>query len=185
MIEAGDGSLEQAAITALGELDAEAAHQKLQELLHSENTKLRKAAAKALFRDRERRTLSPRPLELTEKRLKALRGDNRPFVTISLDAALRYAMPELRSYEERDLTARISRVCSDYAATRRYLIMEGLMTRAAGIYEFTEAGKAVWQVERFILEHYLKGRRKVRLIAPATFEQHTQAIAVSPACYCA
>ena len=44
---------------------------------------------------------------------------------------------------------------TDYSATRRKLVDEGLMTRVGGVYEFTELGKAVWRVEHFIMDEYL------------------------------
>ncbi len=51
---------------------------------------------------------------------------------------------------------RIARVCSDHCATRRYMVELGLMSRANGVYEFTETGKSAWRVERFICEGYLE-----------------------------
>lgn len=61
----------------------------------------------------------------------------------------------LLCYEERELTERIAKVCSDHCATRRYMIELGLMTRSNGCYEFTESGKAAWRIEQFILNRYL------------------------------
>jgi hypothetical protein len=78
--------------------------------------------------------------------------------TISPDAAIRFGLTEMRGYEERDLTERIARVCSDYCATRRYMVELGLMTRSDGVYEFTESGKSAWRVEQFICERYLARR---------------------------
>ena len=37
----------------------------------------------------------------------------------------------------------------------RYLVDEGLMTRAGGVYRFTASGESVWRVERYIRERYL------------------------------
>ena len=66
-------------------------------------------------------------------------------------------LPELRPYEERELTKLIAQVCVDYSATRRYLIETGLMTRESGIYSLTEWGEAVWRVETFIRRQYMRG----------------------------
>ena len=66
-------------------------------------------------------------------------------------------LPELRDYEEMELTRMAARVCGDYATVRRKLVSgrDALMRRAKGIYVFTELGAAVWQVEHFIKDHFL------------------------------
>ena len=64
-------------------------------------------------------------------------GLPKAFEWIDVGAVIRYALPEIRRYEERDLTRRIAAVCGDYAATRRKLIEEGLMERSGGVYAFT------------------------------------------------
>ncbi|MEW6750038.1 MAG: hypothetical protein AB1505_03565 [Candidatus Latescibacterota bacterium] len=43
----------------------------------------------------------------------------------------------------------------DWAWTRRYLVVQGLMRREAGVYRFTELGQAMWRVEHHIAAHYL------------------------------
>jgi hypothetical protein len=91
------------------------------------------------------------------RRLGKTQGETHPVAYISLDAAIRYAAPELRSYDESDLTARIAQVCIDYSSTRRYLIDYGIMDRTGGTYKFTEFEKSIWHVEHFIMDNYLSG----------------------------
>jgi hypothetical protein len=43
----------------------------------------------------------------------------------------------------------------DYASVRRRLIEERLMRRAAGLYDFTDTGAAIWRVEHRVKEGYL------------------------------
>ena len=124
----------------------------LQELLHSEKSQLRKIAAKALYRG----AVYPTPLKKTKERQQMIRGSNQPFILNSMDAVIRFALPDIREYDERELTSRIAGICFDYSATRRDLMEEGLMTRSNGICELTEKGKAVWRVEHFIMNHYLQ-----------------------------
>ncbi len=114
--------------------------------------KLRKVVGKAVYGGIRQR--KPEPSE-TDRRLAEKRGETKPFVYISLDAAMRFALTELRSYDERELNERIARISQDHCATRRYLVEFGLMTRSGGVYEFTETGEVVWRVERFICEWYL------------------------------
>ena len=73
-----------------------------------------------------------------------------------MDAAIRYAMPEIRKYDERELTGLIAGVCIDFSATRRDLVDAGLLKRSKSVCELTEMGKTVWSVEHFIMEKYLK-----------------------------
>jgi HEAT repeat protein len=138
-----------AAITALGELEAEEADAALRQLVASADEVRRKAAAKALYRQ-TRPVRTPSAAERARER--RLRGDARPFVLISLNAALR-ALEDAGPYEEAALTGCIARVCIDFAATRRYLVEKGLMTREAGIYRLTALGEAVWRVERALAAH--------------------------------
>jgi hypothetical protein len=74
---------------------------------------------------------------------------------VSVGAALRVALPELRTYDEAGITRRIGRVCHDISLVRRRLIEDGLMTREEGMYRFTRLGEAAWRVEHFIGEKYL------------------------------
>ncbi|MEE8399588.1 MAG: sigma-70 family RNA polymerase sigma factor [Desulfobacterales bacterium] len=150
-VDEPDGRIQKVAVTALGEIGGDDVGTFLQDLLHSKHVKLRKIAARALYSG----TAWPTPLDATKERLQRVRGDAHPFTLLSLDAVMRYALPEIRQYDERELTRRISGVCYDYSATRRHLMEEGLMSRANGICEFTDHGKVVWQVEHFIMENYL------------------------------
>ena len=153
LVEDPDARLRQAAVIALGEVGGEEAGPILQRLTASPDKKLAQAAASALFGGQKRR--SP-PSETTQKRLGKVRGEARPPLHISPVAALR-ALPEIRPYEERELTRLIAQVCGDYSTTRRHLVMgpDNLMIREKGVYELTGLGRAVWRVERFIREHYL------------------------------
>ena len=72
---------------------------------------------------------------------------------ISVDAALR-ALPELRAYEERELTDLVARVCSDWCGTRRMMTEHRLMRRSGGTYEFTPLGEAAWRLEHHIMRAY-------------------------------
>ena len=78
------------------------------------------------------------------------------FVThVGLDAAIRYAIPECRPYDELELTRQLAKYCGDFSVTRRGLVAFGLMTRKDSVCELTEFGKAVWRVEHFIMGNYL------------------------------
>jgi len=80
-------------------------------------------------------------------------GAEPPFF-ISLEAALR-ALPTPEPIDEMRLSRRIARLCRDFASTRRYLVDEGLMQRAAGVYELTPFGAVVWRVEQFLRDQYM------------------------------
>lgn len=147
-----DPKVQEAAVGALGDIDTDLATEVLGHLLRAGNRKQRNAASKALFRTWRR----PEPSPLARRRAEKIRGDARPFAHQSLGAAIRFALDELRAYEERELTSRIARVCGDYSSVRRFLVEEGLMQRERGTYTFTQPGAAVWRVERFIQEHYLE-----------------------------
>lgn len=155
LIDDQDWQIKEAAITALGEIGGDESHKLMRQMMESGDSKLRKIIAKALYggvRDKKKPEMSEVERKLA---LKRQRGKN-PVAFISLDAAIRYAMPEIREYEERDLTDRIAMVCEDFCCTRRFLIEQGLMTREGGIYQLTELGKSVWRVEHFIIDHYLR-----------------------------
>ena len=51
-----------------------------------------------------------------------------------LPAILDRCFPEDRDYEEKEVNMRLALLHPDVAALRRYLVDEGLMTRAGGIY---------------------------------------------------
>jgi len=156
LIDDPDAGVRQAAVIALGELGGEKAEAALKELIRSGDKKLVRSAGSALYGGRQQ----GRPQsETTKERLRRVRGeDARPFLHISPLAAI-WALPEIRPYGERELTRRIAEVCGDYSTTRRHLVMEGknsLMVREAGVYTFTDLGEAVWRVERYIRDRYLK-----------------------------
>jgi hypothetical protein len=73
-----------------------------------------------------------------------------------VDAAIR-ALPEIRAYDHGEITRLIAGVCGDWSTTRRMLIVHKLMVRPGGEYRLTPRGEAVWRVERYVKEHYLRG----------------------------
>jgi RNA polymerase sigma-70 factor, ECF subfamily len=159
-----DNQVRRVAAIALGEIGGESAETALKAQTGANDKAVAKAAAKALYTSEQPR----QPSATTRKRLRKIRGvaftetgasAARPTFYTSPAAAIR-ALPKLQAYAERDLTRYISQVCSDYSTTRRYLVMQSsrsLMRRSKGVYEFTELGQAVWQIEHFIAENYLKG----------------------------
>jgi hypothetical protein len=152
MTASPEEQVREAAVVALGEMGTISSRVVLQELTRSSDRKLQKIAAKAAFGG-----VKPKKRELSEveRRLAEKRRKVSPVAAISLDAVMRFSLPEIRSYEEMDLTDRIAQVCSDHSATRRYMIELGFMNRANGVYELTESGKSAWRVEQFICERYL------------------------------
>lgn len=147
-------SVRHAAITALGEIECSEAVDKLTALMGSSDLSIRKTTAKAIYGGNKPKKHEPSivDLMLAEKR----RKKTLPVAFISLDAAIRYALPEVRPYDERDLTERISGVCEDYCTARRNLIERGLMTREDGIYEFTKLGISAWNVEHALMSESQK-----------------------------
>ncbi len=145
-----DPPVQRAAVSALGEIGGETARARLQQVLRSGDKQLAQAAARALHGGTPHRPISP----LTTERLRRVRGEARPFVHFSADAAIRFGFPEIRAYEEREVNQGIGRVCGDVSGVRRALVDEGLMSRSGGVYQFTDLGKAVWRVERYIRERY-------------------------------
>lgn len=140
-----------AAVAALGEIGSAEATSVLQDLMKSSDIAIRKTAAKALYGGTPDREFEPSETDrrLAEKR----RRRSQPIAFISLDTAIR-SLPEIRPYDESDLTSHIASVCEDYCTTRRCLIDRGFMTRSEGTYEFTELGACVWRVEHFIMREY-------------------------------
>jgi len=97
--------------------------------------------------------------DTARERLRRVRGDADPLFHTSIEAAVR-ALPEIRAYEERELTFLIAQAVGDYSTTRRRLVMDksrAIMRREGGVYEFTAHGESVWRVERHILASYLGG----------------------------
>lgn len=154
MTNSKERQVREAATAALGEMGTVSSQVALQELMRNGDAKLQKIAAKAVFGGIRRREpkLSDVDMRLAEKRRKV-----NPVANISPDAVMRFGLSEMKNYSERDVTEGIAQVCSDYCATRRYMVELGFMTRANGVYEFTENGKSTWRVEQFICKHYLSG----------------------------
>ena len=119
----------------------------LKRISKSGDRKLMKVAARALYVGAGPRQLT----RLEEQRNKRIRGDAEPKKHIDPLLALK-ALPEIRRYDEDELTKVVAQVCQDYSTTRRQMVMEGrhsLMVREKGIYTFTQIGEAVWRVGRF------------------------------------
>ena len=159
LVADADVGVRRAAVIALGELGRNAAEPELRRLLSSPDKALRKAASSALYGlDRARPPERPsgpgrRPRYGGGEPVEA--PDARRVHYVSAGAAIR-ALPELRPYDAREITERASQVCGDWATTRRKLIEHRLMRRPEGIYELTELGEAVWRVEHFIMDHWLR-----------------------------
>jgi RNA polymerase sigma-70 factor (ECF subfamily) len=150
LAEGEDGILRDSAISALGAIGSSDAESVLKGLLTFGKQDVRKSAAKALYGGVKR--LEPVLSDVDRKLAEKRRRVSQPISFISMDAAIRYALTELRPYEERELTQRIACICEDYCAARRYLVERGLMTRAEGTYRFTSMGESVWRVEHLIME---------------------------------
>ena len=159
LVEDPEASVRRVAVTALREIGGEEADAVIASFVRSPDKKIRKMAAEVIS---GKLTPTKRmPSELTEQRLLKIRPNVVLDAYISTDAVMRFALPEIRPYEEKELTSLIASVCGDYSTTRRRLIELRLFTRAhrpgeGCVYEFTELGKAVWRVERFIVERYLR-----------------------------
>ena len=65
-------------------------------------------------------------------------------------------LPEIKPYSERELTYHIAQVDIDYSHTRRHLVVKRIMAREDRDYALTEMGEAMWRVEKFIEENYLR-----------------------------
>jgi len=155
LIEDPAVGVQEAAVVAFATLGSDGAEATLEGLLTRGAKRRRIAAGKALAKLRKQRPgWRPEPSEAARKLRRRIRGDATPFTHGGLVAAVRSALPELRAYDETDLTRRLAAVCGDYAGVRRNLIDRALMTRRRGIYELTDLGRAVWRVEHFIREHY-------------------------------
>lgn len=152
-----DRGIREAAILALGNVGNESARRRLRDMIGSSDKRIAQLAARALYGGDQCEN-KPRASALTRARLQKIRGDARPHPWLhrSVVAAMK-SLPEMRVYEETDLTRRIATMCGDYSTTRRTLVSgrDRLMTRATGLYAFTPLGKAVWRVERFIQERFL------------------------------
>lgn len=153
-----DGEVRLAAINALGELGTETACEALRAQLRSGDRPAMQAAAHALSPERMPRKTLPTEQRRMEKRGTAACN---PFTSCSLDTAVRFALPPEGTLHHRELTDRLAAVCSDYSATRRYLVSEGILAREANAYTMLPYGQLVWRVERFILDRFLLRRPSV------------------------
>ncbi len=137
------------AVAALGGIATAEAKLILSGLMSTGEAATRRLAAKALYGGETPRQapLSEVQRRLAEKRKRMVQ----PVCFISLDAVMRYGLPELRIYDEKELTERIACVCEDYCAARRYLVEYRLMNRDNGRYSFTPQGERMWHVEQAIM----------------------------------
>ena len=144
-----DFDVRKAAVQAYGRVaETDERQACLEKISRSRDQKLLKAAARALYAGTGPRQRTA----LEEKRIQRIRGDAEPKKHIDPILALR-SLPEIREYEEEELTSFVARVCTDYSITRRQMVMEGrhsLMIRESGVYSFTQIGEAVWRVGQFI-----------------------------------
>ena len=143
-----DLEVRKAAVQAYGRVAAETEKMScLERIKGSGDSRLMKAAARALYVGSGPRTRTP----LEEQRIKRIRGDAEPEKHIDPIGATR-ALPEIRTYDEEELTKIVAGYCTDYSTTRRQMVMEGryaLMSRSSGVYSFTQMGEATWRVGRF------------------------------------
>ncbi len=128
----------------------------LKRIARSGDRRMMKVAARALYVGEGPRQRS----ELERRRIGRIRGGaleaerkaDRGF-ELKTDPILGLrALPEIRAYEEAELTRIVATVCGDFATTRRQMVTEGrhsLMDRKEGVYSFTQIGEAVWRVGRF------------------------------------
>ena len=159
LIDDPDAAVRKAAITNLADIGDAGSRARLDALMRGKDKKVARLAAQALFRwqgrTRETKKQQPKLLGTTGENL---RGGEIPVSQLHRSVvAVMGGLPELRDYEEMELTRLAARVCGDYATVRRKLVSgrDALMRRAKGIYVFTELGAAVWQVEHFIKDHFL------------------------------
>jgi hypothetical protein len=152
LLEDANGEVRCAAVVALNDVAGERASATLAELLRSNDSAIRKAAARALH-GAKRPDRKPSALEL-ERRERAGTGAA-AYTYRSLDAVIRFALPEIRAYTHQEITQRMSQVCADYSTARRHLVTEGLVERENDIYTLTPLGETVWRVEHFILDNYM------------------------------
>ena len=60
------------------------------------------------------------------------------------------------AYGERELSYLIGQIEHDFSHTKRLLEVKRMVTRADGIFEFTDLGEAMWRVEHFIRQSKLE-----------------------------
>lgn len=151
-----DAEVRKAAITSLADIGDEGSREKLTALMQGKDKKTARLAAQALYR--RQRTPGREASKLRKTREQRIRGGEHPVGNLHLSVVAAVgALPELRDYEEIELTQLIAQVCSDYAGVRRKLVSgrDALMRRDKGVYAFEPLGAAVWRVERFIRDNFL------------------------------
>ncbi len=147
-----------AAILALSQFDNPAGEEALHRIAAEGTSPERSAVKNAIDRIAMNRRAPWQyiPTEREAKIAAKIRGNKQPVTHVSLTSVLMFALTELREYDEREIHQRLAGCCWDHALVRRNLVEQGLMTREEGIYQFTDLGKAAWQVEQFILNRYLR-----------------------------
>ena len=165
LAEEGKGQVREGAVIAMGEIGGELARETLERLVRGKDRELVKAAGSALYggkkknifrqAEKEEEGTSKRLQELASRRAEKVRGDARPFLMRVTTAAV-CMLPEIKSYSEPELTYHIAQVDYDFSHTRRHLVVKRIMRRVDRAYELTEMGEAMWRVERFIAENYLR-----------------------------
>jgi hypothetical protein len=148
LLDDPDEQLQTAAVGALAELGGDEVEAVLRRLTAGGTLARRKAALKALHRGAPAQRVATETSRRVRDRLRGPGAE--PVAVISVEGAIRFALDELRPYDERDLSQRIGRVCEDFSSVRRALVELGLMTREAAVYRFTPLGEAVWRTERFV-----------------------------------
>ena len=148
LLDDPDEGLQIAAVGALAALGGDEVEAVLRRLTAGGTPARRKAAVKALHRGAPAERVASETSRRVRERLRGPGAE--PVALVSIEGALRFALTELRPYDERDLSQRIGRVCEDFASVRRALIELGLMTREDAVYRFTPLGEAAWRTERFV-----------------------------------
>jgi hypothetical protein len=156
LAQEGDPKLREAAFSGLGSIGHEhpACREALTELAASGDPVVARLAQSMVEAPVAGRGGHPPPPSGLRRELADQGHQPQPNRYIALDAALR-ALPELRDYDERDLSRLVARVCIDWCTTRRMLLGHGLMARTEGRFSFTPLGECVWRVEHHIMEEYL------------------------------
>jgi RNA polymerase sigma factor (sigma-70 family) len=154
LLQDNDREVQRAAISALGAIGGEVAEGVLREVVRSPDKSLARAASSALFGGVKRGNggTAPRDWNMADQ----VRDGANPHAFISLEAAIR-AIPEPGQWTEPEFSRLIAQACVDFATTRRYMVEEGLIRRESGVYALTEAGEAMWRVERFIRDSAANG----------------------------
>jgi hypothetical protein len=149
-----DRDVQRMGITGFGAVADRFDETVLRDLMRSGDKKLAKIAARAF------RTKPREKTELEANRIKRIRGDAEPHMHMSPIDAIQ-ALPEIRSYTEQELSGIIAGICTDWATTRRHLVMgygvnDRLMVREKSIYELTELGESVWRVGQFLKDRGIR-----------------------------